>query len=357
MPASAAKKETAERLMSAARALLARGDTRFTIAQLCAKARVRVDDFNRVFGTRTALFEALMAPPITPPMTLAADAALEQRLRDFELGLERLAIGLAKSQHDQALAIAKLEQRLTAHPSSANTVQGVFVQTSRNARQGAARISRLLTQRGPSRTSVAAVAAFLLALMVGVPLLETARGSTAERSGDPIVLLTARAESGDAQAQSALAFAYLGSPGITRDVSSAAHWAQSAAAQGDANAQYLIGSLSLSGTGVPRDPQQAISWFTRSAAAGNVKAMHNLAIAYVQGNGTPKNPAAAATWFARAASQGYVDSAFDLAVLYEQGLGVPQNVPEALRWYRIAAKAGDRSAAARAHILESDGQP
>ena len=352
MPASTAKKETAERLMSAARALLARGDTRFTVARLCAKARVKVDDFNRVFGTRTALFEALMAPPITS----AADAALEHRLRDFEQGLERLADRLATSQHDQALAIAKLEQKFTAQPS-AIPVQGIFAQASRHARQGAARISRHLTQRGPSRISVAAVAAFLLALMVGVPLLETARGSTAERSSDPIVLLTSRAERGDAQAQSALAFAYLGSPGITRDVSSAAHWAQSAAAQGDANAQYLIGSLSLSGTGVPRDPQQAISWFTRSAAAGNVKAMHNLAIAYVQGNGTPKNPAAAATWFARAASQGYVDSAFDLAVLYEQGLGVPQNVPEALRWYRVAAKAGDRSAAARAHILESDGQP
>ncbi|MBS0282315.1 MAG: SEL1-like repeat protein, partial [Proteobacteria bacterium] len=85
--------------------------------------------------------------------------------------------------------------------------------------------------------------------------------------------------------------------------------------------------------------------------------MHNLAIAYVQGNGAPKNPAAAARWFARAASQGYVDSAFDLAVLYEQGLGVAQSPREALRWYRIAAASGDRTAAARAHFLETDGQP
>jgi TPR repeat protein len=52
-----------------------------------------------------------------------------------------------------------------------------------------------------------------------------------------------------------------------------------------------------------------------------------------------------------------MDSAFDLAVLYEQGLGVPQNEQQALHWYRIAARAGDRTAAARAHMLETAGNP
>jgi TPR repeat protein len=52
-----------------------------------------------------------------------------------------------------------------------------------------------------------------------------------------------------------------------------------------------------------------------------------------------------------------VDSAFDLAVLYEQGLGVQQNTQQALHWYRMAAQAGDRIAAARAHMLETAGNP
>jgi TPR repeat protein len=345
--------KAAMRLMSAGRILLGRGDTKFSIAKLCAEARVAEDEFDRVFESRAALFKALMKPP-------AMEAALVKRLAEFEKNLATLGARFEKAEREHADAIARLEEKLGG-PVSQHSVgwrsglpQDYFGPVRRAARQYAS-MARLPSRR----TTIAAIAALAIAMTAGIPLLQAARGNGPARDAadDSIAVLQARAEDGDAKAQSALAFAYLGSPGTARDVSAAAHWAQTAAEQGDANAQYLIGSLSLAGTGVSRDPKQAVSWFTRSAAAGNVKAMHNLAIAYVQGNGAPKNPAAAATWFARAASQGYVDSAFDLAVLYEQGLGVEQNPREALRWYRVAANAGDRSAAARAHVLETDGRP
>ncbi len=336
------------RLMSAGRALLGRGDTKFTIARLCAEARVGQDDFDRVFENRAALFKALVKPP-------AAEAALEKRLCKIEHGLTALSERFRAAEREQARAIARLEEKHSvAATQHRQPRQDYFGRVRRMARR-CANLARL-----PSRRAAIIVAvAFVIAMTASIPLLQAARGGGPARDAvtDSIAALQARAETGDAKAQSALAFAYLGSPGVARDVPAAAHWAQAAAEQGDANAQYLIGSLSLAGTGVARDPVQAVSWFTRSAAAGNVKAMHNLAIAYVEGNGAPKNPAAAATWFARAASQGYVDSAFDLAVLYEQGLGVEQNPQAALRWYRIAAKAGDRPAAARARMLETDGRP
>lgn len=342
MNGSACADKAAIRLMTAARVLLGRGDTRFSIARLCREACVTRDDFDRHFESRAALFQALVKPS-------AAEAALEKRIGLFEQSLADLNDNVRKAEHAQAEAIARLEEKLRG-----GTIRG------RRYLEPLYRAARRWRLPLPSRRmAMVGVAALLVAMTAGIPLLQAARGNSAPRdeAADSVAMLQARAEDGDAKAQSALAFAYLGSPGVARDVSAAARWARAAADQGDANAQYLIGSLSLAGTGVPRDPGQAVSWFTRSAAAGNVKAMHNLAIAYVQGNGAPKNPAAAARWFARAASQGYVDSAFDLAVLYEQGLGVAQSPRDALRWYRIAAASGDRTAAARAHFLETDGQP
>lgn len=335
--------KAAIRLMTAARTLLGRGDTRFSIARLCREARVTEDDFDRHFESRAALFQALVKPS-------AAEAAWEKRIGLFEQSLADLSDTVRKSEQVQAEAIARLEKKLNGGSRAGQRYFGLLVQ--------AARLCRLPRLPSP-RMAMIGLAALFAAMIAGIPLLQAARGNSATRDegADSVAMLAARAGDGDAKAQSALAFAYLGSPGVARDVSAAARWARAAADQGDANAQYLIGNLSLAGTGVPRDPAQAVSWFTRSAAAGNVKAMHNLAIAYVQGNGAPKNPAAAARWFARAASQGYVDSAFDLAVLYEQGLGVEQNSREALHWYRVAAASGDRGAAARAHFLETDGQP
>lgn len=332
------------RLMSAGRTLLGRGDTKFTIARLCAEAGVTEDDFDRIFETRAALFAALVKPP-------AMEAVLEKRLHEIEQNLAALNARFEKFERAPSIATARTpeESKIGTRPR-----QDYFGPLRRMARR-----YTNATRLPPRRTAIAMGVAFVMAMTAGIPLLQAARRNNPARDAAPdsVMALQSQAENGDVKAQSALAFAYLGSPGVARDASAAAHWAQAAAEQGDANAQYLIGSLSLTGTGVARDSKQAVSWFTRSAAAGNLKAMHNLAIAYVQGHGAPKNPAAAATWFARAAAQGYVDSAFDLAVLYEQGLGVEQNPREALRWYRVAANAGDRSAAARAHVLETDGHP
>jgi TPR repeat protein len=210
-------------------------------------------------------------------------------------------------------------------------------------------------RRGPPRALLLAIFV-TLASLAGALLLHGARGK-ASAGVDQTALLMRKAQSGDANAQSQLAFAYLRGEGVKHDDGAAVQWSRKAAAKGQPDAEYLLGSLIQSGTGTSRDAVQAFMWFQRSADAGNVKAMHNLAIAYIQGNGTPKDATMAATWFARAAAAGYVDSAFDLAVLYEQGLGVRQDEQQALHWYRAAANAGDRTAAARAHLLETAGHP
>jgi AcrR family transcriptional regulator len=163
--------------------------------------------------------------------------------------------------------------------------------------------------------------------------------------------IIARAEGGEANAQTEAALAFLRGDGVDADPLAAARWSQAAAAQGEANAQFMLGSLYAEG--IKPDPQRAVQWYAAAAARGNAKAMHNLAIAYLNGQGVAKDPAAAIGWLTRAARSGYRDSAFDLAVLYERGEGVAQSPQEALQWYDAAASRGDLQAAERAKFLRS----
>ena len=159
----------------------------------------------------------------------------------------------------------------------------------------------------------------------------------------------ARAESGDAHAQTEAALAFLKGDGVDADPMAAIRWSQTAAAQGDANAQFILASLYAEG--VKPNPQRAFRWFSTAAAHGNAKAMHNLAMAYLNGQGTEKDTAAAINWLVKAANGGYRDSAFDLAVLYERGEGVARSPQDALKWYDSAASFGDSQAAERAKFL------
>ena len=153
------------------------------------------------------------------------------------------------------------------------------------------------------------------------PAEGTARRVTAMT---PQEKLTARADSGDVHAESALALAYLRGDGVAKDQAAAARWAECGGASGDPAAQYLG----------DRQPQP-FRWPPASRASPaaklclvparpprpeTVKAMHNLAIAYIEGLGTPTGM----MWRRRPGSPrrrrvSYVDSPpFDLAVLYEK---------------------------------------
>jgi TPR repeat protein len=408
------KNEAVDRLISAGRTLLTRGETKFTVVRLCAEARVSVDEFRRSFGNKSALFKAMLETQESETeRPLIEDVWVERRLRNFEHDLKDFEKRSQETRDNHALAMTRLAEKIGTldrqipEPTPTPAVSFKDPALSNALPPALARLEKWTPDAMPRRTSFgtdepapdvtenflgcarrvvlrcrraietqsarrispraptfATMLVVVLAISTGIILLQTARTKLTGRnaiaqsaSANPVTPLLARAEGGDAKAQSALAFAYLRGNGVRRDIAAAVRWSQAAAAKGDPNAEYLIGSLIQSGTGLSRDPRQAVTWFQRSAEAGNVKAMHNLAIAYVQGNGTPKDATEAATWFARAASAGYTDSAFDLAVLYEQGLGVPQNEQQALHWYRIAANAGDRGAARRAHMLETAGSP
>ncbi|WP_269467350.1 tetratricopeptide repeat protein [Candidatus Thiodictyon syntrophicum] len=62
----------------------------------------------------------------------------------------------------------------------------------------------------------------------------------------------AKAEQGDADAQSKLGWMYLKGQGVPQDYAQAAAWYRKAADQDNADPQYNIGGLYLTGRGVPQ---------------------------------------------------------------------------------------------------------
>ena len=403
------------KLLASARAMLARGNTKFSIALLCAEAGVERAAFRDHFSGKAGLMAALMTPqtPVVPPQEPgipAPDAWLERRLRVFERALNALEVKSEASAREQARAIAALEEKLLAlgpartEPLATASVADIpeksyaapqemdeceeavpapplpllepapLAALSRTqmadllqaARSKALPVPEEPAPRNNSRLRWLAIGALSLTtlfLCAGLTLGDTARATSADLQGSGttprrlapagLARTIALADAGDARARTALAVAYLRGADVAEDSIAAARWSIAAAQDGHPVAQYVLGTLYGQGTGVAADPVRAFDLFTHAAARGNLKAMHNLAIAYAEGIGTAKDEAKAAEWFARAAERGYVDSAFDLGVLHERGMGVKQDLKQALKWYAIAALAGDAPAAERADFLKT----
>jgi TPR repeat protein len=335
-----------------------------------------------------------------PAAPAAVDPWLERRLRVFERALTALEAKAETAAREHALAIARLEERLTGtaapqpmptetapdeavqealveepealtvaapepppEPVVSRDEMAAFLDTARRAARDAEerRAAEQPRRASPLRSLMVAGLALVttLAICAVMTLGHAARAPLAgmgvshrHLASNAWAQMVARGDAGDPAAQADLALAYLRGEGVSQDDAAAARWAHAAALKGDGKAQYVLGSLYAGGQGVAADPGQAFFWFQAAARQGHIKAMHNLAIAYVEGRGTAKDAALAAQWFARAAELGYRDSAFDLGVMYERGLGVPQDAVLAAAWYGRAAAAGDGPAAERLAFLK-----
>ena len=78
-------------------------------------------------------------------------------------------------------------------------------------------------------------------------------------------------------------------------------WAK--AEQGDAEAQSNLAIRYATGRGVPQDDAEAVRWFRLAADQGDGEAQANLAIMYLDGRGVPQNDVTAYMWFDLAATR------------------------------------------------------
>ena len=107
----------------------------------------------------------------------------------------------------------------------------------------------------------------------------------------------AKAETGDADAQSTLGWMYLKGEGVEKDGKEAFKWYQKAADQGNAHAQSNLGWMYLYGEGVAEDKKEALKWYRKAADQGNAHAQYFLGSRYYQGKGVLKDYVTAYAWW------------------------------------------------------------
>ncbi len=142
--------------------------------------------------------------------------------------------------------------------------------------------------------------------------------------------LTAKAESGDPSAQTALAIRYRDGEGVAKDNAAAMRWAHRAADQGHAEALDFVGFAYLRGAVVKRSPEIAFGYF-KAAAKGSAAAAFNLGQCYYGAQGTEQDCAKALEWWKKAAEKGHGRAAASAAMAYLSGEGVPADAVQARR--------------------------
>ncbi len=189
------------------------------------------------------------------------------------------------------------------------------------------------------------------------------------------------ANSGDINAQLAVAYAYLsGNEFVKPDSKKAFRYYALAAGQSDSTALNNLGSMYYGGIGIDKDTLKAAQLFERAAHLGNPEAATNLDFLYLTGNGIRKDKEAAIDMFKLAAKgknpagmfmlgyayyRGFVvrqdydkaaelirevadmeydDAEYILSLMYIDGYGVPQNFGNAVKFLHRAADQGNINA-------------
>jgi TPR repeat protein len=164
--------------------------------------------------------------------------------------------------------------------------------------------------------------------------------------------LTAKAEQGDAQAQTRLAKAFADGQGVPREYKQAAHWYGQAASNGNVEAEAMLGELCQAGQGVEHNITNAVRWFTKAAQEGSTTAQYDLGFMYERGRGVPHDEKLAAHWYQLAAEGGDALAQLDYGQRCVAGLGVAQDPVEGLKWLLLAAAQGQPDAPAKAESVQ-----
>ena len=119
------------------------------------------------------------------------------------------------------------------------------------------------------------------------------------------------------------------------------------AEKGDAEAQTILGEKYFFGIGVPKDLREAAKWFWIAADQGHAKAQFNLGVSYRLGEGVPKDSVTAYAWYNLAAAQGKEVATKNRAIVARQM--TPNQIAEAQRLSRqLVARIANRKRQPRA---------
>lgn len=154
-------------------------------------------------------------------------------------------------------------------------------------------------------------------------------------------LALARAEKGDATAQTLVAEMMSRGLGIKRDRKNGAFWYGEAAKGGDPAAMFQYALMLLDGRDVAPDRKQAHDFMRRAAEAGNVSALFNYGQMLASDVDGDEGLRQAMPYFEQAADKGLADAQYALAQLYAGLEGVaPEKKALAREYMKKAAIAG-----------------
>jgi TPR repeat protein len=388
-------------LLETARAMVLRGDNKFSIASLCAEAGVERAAFRAHFAGKTALMAALMhdhsgpvepaapvadvaAPPapvskadVTPePSVSTPDAWLERRLRVFERALNALEAKAETTAREQARAIAQLEERLAALGAPVPASLSIFatvkpveaaapqLPVEAPAAEEAAAAPEAEKKPALEPLALAPLPVLTISKEEMADVLQSARdkaraaAAIAAEPKKPSLDKTVRARWLAIGALSLVVLflcigltlgntasatqpAWQGSGVAHRHVAGGALARTIALADaGDARAQARLALAYLRGQDVASDPVTALRWSIVAAREGQPVAQYLLGALYQQGEHVPADPQRAFAWFAAAAAKGNLKAMHNLGIAYAQGLGTMKDDAKAVEWFTRAAERG-----------------
>ncbi len=161
-----------------------------------------------------------------------------------------------------------------------------------------------------------------------------------EEPPDPLAEQIQAAETGDVEAQSALAFMYAKGENTDRNDEEAFKWFSKAADQGDAISQFNLGVMYAKGRSVDQDYDEAFEWYLKAAEQGDINSQATISLMYMKGVGIDKDYKSSFDWALRAAKRGHMNSIYNLGEFYSNGYGVEKNPTEAFMWNKKAALKG-----------------
>ncbi len=404
--------EVRSRLLETARAMVLRGEPKFSISALCTEAQVPRTAFREHFSGKTQLMAALMADaasPATAPAPEAAPAAeavsapvpvqapapvqaaeplpkaaaepsvstpdawLERRLRVFERALTSLEAKAEAAGREQARVIAELEEKLArinpaaderrleqrpvpspapaaepARPAHVEPLENILVAHAASGED----------QQAPQGDVEAADAA---GIEKNPALLEIAPAPAVSLSREAMAEVVQLARGKVRAAATAEPVRQANPAGRVRLLAIAALALL---------VLFLCGELSLGkgalasrasaateGDGVAyrHAVQSPLARLTALADAGDARAQAQLAVIYLKGNGVAADPAAALRWSRAAAASGEPVAEYLLGSFYREGVGMPADPHQAFAWFKAAAIRGNLKAMHNLAIAYAEG--
>jgi len=397
------------RLIETARAMVLRGDNKFSIGALCSEAGIDRLQFRAHFSSKTALMAAMMVgqPPqpvvavqlapvaaVQPvsepqipkteqePSVSTPDAWLERRLRVFERALTALETRAESNQREQSRVIAQLEERLVA------------------MRAEPAGLSSDPRPVAPEPVALAPVAPapVVLTPRPQVAPVEIVEAAPEAEAGTEAATETPEPAEEEMPAGEVLALEPLPAATVSRqemadvlqsvrDRTRAAHAASAEEEKPQANNGRIrwlaIAGLSLvalficigltlgntahatqndrtaqwqgAGTSHRHAAQGALAQTIASADFGDAKAEARLALAFLRGQGVARDAGAALRWSQAAAEAGEPVAQYLMGALYQQGEVVKADPERAFAWFAAAASKGNLKAMHNLAIAYAEG--